>query len=472
MKILFKIISSIIVIALLGVLLLAIYTGVDPDSEIARKAREIPVIRLVIPDEKEPGVPSAEVSDTEKSAKSRQPVSRDTFIPKVALFDGTSLYSEPDQSKLLEQKIVSTGKYKFLQKKLPWVQIDYLGKSYWINLEETYNEPATGKTVEMLLNSDLLDIPREVWWDRLIGPRLKKINSISTEWKIHRTPDYVLYYSSDTYLDLPLFDDAVKKLRKYYSRELSYLEFKPEIFTPHIIIIPDETTCSELGLSLDPANGGDYTVGLINVKAFRLGPDGLINAILHEYTHHMNRHLLRLGGNDYLPFWLSEGLAEYFGNRLYQPVEEYLGKKATKDNMVISSEQEKLSLVTTRVHKKVFNPIYKSKMTQTINLYKSDSENIFNKVLNDESFAGEDNVYKGMSVRRYYYSSWGIVDYLLRGENGKHKNAFMRFINDVAESKARSRDLLDYIGFDSKSAFYRAVKSHVIDAWQLDSLSM
>jgi hypothetical protein len=224
----------------------------------------------------------------------------------------------------------------------------------------------------------------------------------------------------------------------------------------------------EIGYKPDPAKGGEYTSGIILINAWSYGLDGLLNTFLHEYTHHLNRQLLRLGGNEYLPLWLSEGLAEYFANKLYTSVAEYITRREVIQGRIIYKEKTRIAVRSTRTITKKFKDQYKSKYNFASRLYDYQTPFPGEKLFSEFPLSDINNSKYGNLVKKFYSTSWSTVSYFLEGEKGKHKPSFLRFIRDVTLSKARTKDLLDYIEFDTYGRLESQVSKFILARTKLE----
>jgi len=187
-----------------------------------------------------------------------------------------------------------------------------------------------------------------------------------------------------------------------------------------IFATSDEATAKELDPVMWKRMGGDMAgefhhgwekqFALVRLDTF--GGNGAKEVVYHEYTHtilHLNSH--------WLPAWLDEGTAEFYGYTRFEGHKIYLGAPTVRAKMLRSRMPDPIETIISTTHR---SPLYGSEF--------------------------------------FYAESWALVHFLIYGpdmDGGKKLDQFFDLIQQRVEQKKAFQQVFgDFGQLDKKLASY------------------
>lgn len=466
MQKIFKFLSFGLIIVFFICFLAALYVGVDPNSNLSDRLRTVPILKLILKDRE-----AAERSAVQQKSSKRKIIYKylpgssgdgktwGVFDTELLLAD-TDLYSGPSEDKKLNEKTIDVKRYRVLERKGEWALIEVGGKERWIspkrkNLQSYRMSEEMRRVIDG--GGDIVDFPQSLWHDRIVGAKVRSAIGWNSNLQKKETDIGTFYFDTGSASSLDTILSVIELLRAVYSDKfLNKVELKKETILPNIFL-----KSGSVAQSL--ACKGDHSLGLITIDRFSPSSDTSFGVLAHEYTHHMNRVLLRLGGLAESPRWVDEGLCEYFSAEV---MEEIMGDPETNEKMRKSIYAQDNTDVTPGLGltKKKFTifvkPYLESRSKYTNQMFKRSEEISFERLFNSGNW--KQNGRTSSESKRFYDTSWAVMVYLIDGNQGKHFDGLCAFLKDLRDGGKETVSIFDYIDIKTPADLDKAVREEVL----------
>jgi hypothetical protein len=304
---------------------------------------------------------------------------------------------------------------------------------------------------------DFIDFPQSTWYDKIIGAKIRSNIAWNTNYQKMDTKLGIFYCDSGCFSSLDTILSMIELLRAMYCELFQdKVELKKETVLPNIFLKSSKAVKSL-------ACKGDYSLGLIKVDNFSPSDDTSIGVLSHEYTHHLNRVLLRLGGIRTAPRWVDEGLCEYFSAEV---INEFLRdpEESAKIKKEIYSENDlDVNPVLGLVKKKFIiavKPYLENRSKSTIGMFEKGENIPFDKLIKDENW--KKNGRMSSESMRFYDSAWAVIAYLIKGNSGKNLDGFCLYLKDLRDGEKTSVSIFDYISIKTPQDLDKAVMEEAL----------
>jgi hypothetical protein len=466
MKKVFRLLSALAIIVGFLCFLAALYVGVDPNSSLSDRLRTVPALKLILKGREtySPTIASPYNGKGRIIYKYIQNPSGKgstvAFYDTELLLPDTDLFSQPSENAKLNEKTADVKRYRVLERKNDWALILFQGKKRWVspkrknllyyNMTEEMRRIISGE-------GDYLDFPLSSWYDEMVGSKVRDILSQNKDFHKYETAVGIFYCDDMCVNSINSAFSIIEQLRKRYSDFFrTRIELKPDVILPNIFLKSGKGGKAYL-------LKGDYVLGILNVDNFAINSDTSIAVLLHEYTHHLNRVVLRLGSSVPAPVWVNEGLCDYFSAKV---VNEFLQEPANEARMDRKiSDIDKVDIVPgmgfCRVRSIIANkPFLKLKSRHTRMMFENGDNIQFNKLSNDE-FWKKRGLFSS-DTNKLYSSAWATVAWLIEGNGGKNQDGFLNYLEALIKDEKKDVSLFDFLDIKTSDELDGRIKDDVL----------
>lgn len=465
LKTVFKYITGIIIILGFLVFLAALYVGVDPNSSFSARLRTISGLNLILREREKPQ-PLQETAEKKggrvifryiqsPSAKGSGRLVYDTEL----LLPDTDLYSAPSEEAKLDEKTTDVKRYQVIKRQNDWALIFYHGKRLWVspkrknllyyNMTEEMRRIITGE-------GDYIDFPLWSWYDKMVDMKVQDILLQDDSFRKIDSSVGTFYCDGISCDSMDSVVTIIELLRKKYAEYFGgQIDLKPDVILPIIFLKTGKGSKAFL-------LGGDYTLGIIKVDNFSIYSDTSIAVLLHEYTHNLNRIVMRLGGTRTAPLWVNEGLCEYFscitlGEYLSIPErDKKIDRKISDDGWMNVSKEGNISQGKSVISRQSF---LEGKSQYSYRMYSNNEFISFEKLTNDAFWKKE-----GLSTdtMKLYSTAWAVISWFLDGNGGRNREGFINYLKALVDGKKNNISIFDYIEVKTARELDQKVKEEIL----------
>jgi len=466
MKKVFQCLSAVAIILGFLCFLAALYVGVDPNSGFSDRLRTIPALNLILK-ERETFSPAPAFDQSRNgriiyryiqnpSGRGNTPVFLDTEI----LLPDTDLYSEPSEDAKLDEKTADVKRYQVLERKNGWALNLVQGKSRWVSPKRR-NLLYYKMTEEMRRiisgEGDYIDFPLSSWYDKLVGSKVRDILSSHKDFHKLETALGTFYCDDMCINSVDSTFSIIELLRKRYSDFFgARIELKPDVITPNIFLKSSKGGKAFL-------LRGDYVLGILNVDNFAINFDTSIAILLHEYTHHLNRVVLRLGSSVPAPAWVNEGLGDYFSAEIINEFLQEPGNEAKMDRIISDTNDVEIipGMGIRRVRSIIAQkPYLKSRSQYAHSMFENGGYIRFAK-LSDDEYWKKQGLFSS-DANKLYSSAWAAVAWLVEGNGGKNLDGFINYLEALIKGEKKDVSLFDFIDIKTAEELDDRIKDEVL----------
>jgi len=446
--------------------LAALYVGVDPNSGFSDRLRTIPALNLILK-ERETSSPAPASGQSHKgriiykyiqnpSGFGNTPVFLDTEL----LLPDTDLYSKPSEDAKLDEKTDDVKRYQVLERKNGWALILVQGKRRWVSPKRR-NLLYYKMTEEMRRiisgEGDYIDFPLSSWYDKMVGSKVNDILSENKDFHKLETAIGTFYCDDGCINSVDSAFSIIELLRRRYSDFFgARIELKPDVIMPNIFLKSGKGGKAFL-------LGGNYSLGILNVDNFAINSDASIAIFLHEYTHHMNRVVLRLGSSVPAPAWVNEGLCDYFSAKIIDEFLQEPGNEA-KMNRIISdtNDAEIIPDVGIRRVRSIIaqKPFLKSRSKYAHSMFENGNYIRFAK-LSDDEYWKKQGLFSS-DTNKLYSSAWAAVTWLMEGNGGQNLDGFINYLEALIKGEKKDVSLFDFLDIKTANELDDRIKDDVL----------
>jgi len=466
MKKLFQCLSVVAIILGFLCFLAALYVGVDPNSGFSDRLRTIPALNLILKN-REISSP-APASDQSREGRViykyiRNPSGQGNipvFFDMELLLPDTDLYSEPSEDAKLDEKTADVKRYQVLERKNGWALIRIQGKSRWVSPRRR-NLLYYKMTEEMRRiisgEGDYIDFPLSSWYDKMVG---SKVNDILSENKDFHKLETALgtFYCDDLCINsVDSTFSIIELLRRRYSDFFgARIELKPDVITPNIFLKSGKGGKAFL-------LRGDYTLGILNVDNFAINSDTSIAILLHEYTHHLNRVVLRLGSSVPVPAWVNEGLCDYFSAKIIDEFLQEPGNEAKMDRIISDTNVVEIipGIGIRRVRSIIAQKPYMRGRSQYARIMYKNGDYIKFTILSDDERWKKTGLFSS-DANKLYSSAWAAVAWLIEGNGGQNLDGFINYLEALIKGGKKDVSLFDFLDIKTAEELDDGIKDDVL----------
>jgi hypothetical protein len=466
MKKFLKYLSAVAIILGFLCFLAALYVGVDPNSSFSDRLRTIPALNLILKN-REISSPAPVSGQSRKgriiykyfqspSGQGSTPVFFDTEL----LLPDTDLYSKPSEDAKLAEKTTDVKRYQVLERKNDWVLIFFQGKKRWVSPKRK-NLLYYQMTEEMRRiisgEGDYIDFPLSSWYDKMVG---SKVSDILSENKDFHKLETTLgtFYCDDVCINfVDSASSIIELLRRRYSDFFrTRIELKPDVIMPNIFLKYGKGGKAFL-------LRGNYTLGIINVDNFEINSDASIAILIHEYTHHLNRVVLRLGSSVSAPAWVNEGLSDYFSAKIIDEFLKEPGNEAKMDRKI--SDINDVEIIPGMGFRRVRSiiaqkPYLKGRSQYTYSMFKNGDYIRFSR-LSDDEYWKKQGLFSS-DTNKMYSSTWATVAWLIEGNGGQNLDGFINYLKDLIKGEKKDVSLFDFLSIKMADEMDGMIKDEVL----------
>lgn len=446
-----------------------LYVGVDPNSSFSDKLRAIPLLKIILKDKEPPG----KITPVEKRAPRRVIYrylpnksglgSTPQYLDTELLLPDTDLYAGPAEDQKLDEKTTEVKRYQALKRKGDWVLIRIGERERWVSPKRKnllyYKMPEEMRRI-IYGQADFIDWPLSLWYERNIGSNVKKILSGPIQFKEKDTSLGVFYCDRESFDSVDTILPMIDSLKKQYSALFDdKIGIKKEPFLPNVFLTSTKAVNKLMSF-------GDYSLGIISIDNFTTSADISIGVLLHEFTHHYNRFLLRLGGINPAPLWVNEGLCEYFSAEIMSDYTDKAPKSGKKISSELAAEIIPGIGIINRKTTMAFKPYLKNRIEYAVQLFKDDAYYSCKVFFSDDIW----KKYGRLSgeTEKIYASAWALTAYLIKGNDGKNFDEFCAYLKDLRDGEKLTISILDYLDIKTPEELDKAVKEEVVSGGLID----
>jgi hypothetical protein len=466
MKKIFRLLAALAIIAGFLSFLAALYVGVDPNSGFSDRLRTVPVLNLILKERET----FSTAPSTPHEGKGRiiykyiQSPSGEgstaVFFDTELLLPDTDLYSEPSEDAKLDEKTSNVKRYRVLERKNDWVLILCQDKKRWVSPKRK-NLLYYNMTDEMRRiisgEGDYIDFPLSSWYDKMVGSKVRDILSMNKDFHKLETALGIFYCDKMCINSIDATFSIIEMLRNRYSDFFrARIDLKPDVIMPNIFL---KSSMGRKAFLLK----GDYILGIINVFNFSINSDSSVAILLHEYTHHLNRVVLRLGSSVPAPVWVNEGLCDYFSAKVINEFLQEPGNEAGMDRKI--SDINNVDIIPgmgfCRVRSIIAKkPFLKGKSQYTRMMFENGDYIQFAK-LSDDEFWNKRGLFSSDS-NKLYSSAWAAIAWLIEGNDGKNQDGFLNYLEALIKGKKKDVSLFDFLDIKTADELDDKIKDEVL----------
>lgn len=261
-------------------------------------------------------------------------------------------------------------------------------------------------------------------------------------------------YTDDPRLNPKKAAELLESFREHFMQDwASFPGLKEDASPAHVFLFYSRFKYARLqgaGVrEIHPFDLGHYNpqADIIAMQTDFTAPDDLPDALVHEAAHQLTRAML-IGAEVFGSPWLMEGLAEYYGNMRRDPksgfqpgrigskgtwlFHEGSGGRGTRGGM----REDELKQYRKEQSQGVAAPV-----------------EVLVNMRDPAQFLSEGSLMR-------YTASWMLVHFLMSGEQGRHREGFMRYVAKEAAGEPGADALYGALGLDA-AALQKAFEAHV-----------